>query len=367
MAASVEAFEDEAELGPLLEDWDRLAVAARRPYCAPAWMLAWWRHARPEHAALRVLAVRDGDELIGLAPLWEGRGSLHAALTGRLSPPTGPFAGEGRAAEVAAALADSIPAGSALQIWDQLDRGSVAGSLGERWGERQPWVFPAAAMPTPVVQIGGLDYDGWLAQRSSKFRQESRRLGRRLADAGGVPRLVDPESMGPALDAFIELHGSRWQGRGGSNALIPGLREMLLDAAETLVPSGRMRVFVIEVEGRVIAANVLVAAGGEVCGWNSGFDEEWARYSPAMLLTLHALADATGRGEERISLGPGDGGYKRRLADGEDEITAVTIVPRGRGYAGARLRLLGHQARWSLSKRLPTGTKKGLRSLLRRR
>src|SRR5207237_381865 len=48
--------------------------ASRRPYCAPAWMLAWWRHAAPRRAALRVILVRRGDELLGVAPFFVDRG-----------------------------------------------------------------------------------------------------------------------------------------------------------------------------------------------------------------------------------------------------------------------------------------------------
>ena len=64
---------DEAALAPHLADWDRLAVARRQPYSAPAWMLAWWRNVAPPGAALSVVVVREGDEAIGVAPFYATR------------------------------------------------------------------------------------------------------------------------------------------------------------------------------------------------------------------------------------------------------------------------------------------------------
>ena len=50
--------DDEADLAPILSDWDALAVETGRPYCSPGWMLAWWRHARPAGARPATLAIR---------------------------------------------------------------------------------------------------------------------------------------------------------------------------------------------------------------------------------------------------------------------------------------------------------------------
>lgn len=372
LAATI--IDEESGLDSICERWDALAVETSKPFCAPAWMLAWWRNARPEAAGLCVVTITEGDRLVGLAPLWANRrsgpGCAYEVLTARLSPPVGPLAVPGREREVAEALTRALatarPKPLLLHLWSRLGSGDVPDRLAEAWPGRRPWRHAEPPNPVPVVSLDGLDYDEWFASRSSKFRQESRRLRRRLEDAGGNFTLAGPDDVDRSLSAFIELHDARWKGRGGSNALIPGLRAMLVEAAAELLPSGRLRIFTIEVEGRVIAANLLVAAGEEVSGWNSGFDEHWSRYSPSLQLTLHALADATERGDRRMSLGPGDTDYKRRLADTQDEIANLTLVPRGVAYPMTRLRLVPYQARWSLSRRLSAESKRRLRRLARR-
>ena len=76
------------------------------------------------------------------------------------------------------------------------------------------------------------DFETWLAGRSTKFRGETRRYRRRLEEAGAEFRTVGAAERGPALDALLALHERRWRDRGGSQAMIPGLREMLDEAGE---------------------------------------------------------------------------------------------------------------------------------------
>lgn len=373
---ATETIDDEAGLASVRIGWDALAVERRRPCCAPDWMLAWWRHARPHGSALRVVAVSEGGRLIGLAPLWARRGGLpfafHEVLAGSFSPPVGPLAAPGREREVgeavAAALADVRPRPSALRLWSEVgeDPEDPAGGVAAAWPGGEPRVEEGAAVPVPVVDLEGRDYEQWFEDRSSHFRREARRCRRRLVEADARFDLAEGETIEPALDAFVELHAARWRPRGGSGILVGGLRRMLSDAAAAMVPSGRMRIFTIEHEGRPIAVNVFLAAGGELSAWNCGFDREWTRYSPSMQLDMHALADAFERGESRLNLGPGDAGYKPRLATGREEVAALTVIPRGASFLLTRLRLAAGRARRGLDTRVPEQAKRPLRGVLRR-
>ena len=69
-----------------------------------------------------------------------------------------------------------------------------------------------------------------------------------------------------------------------------------------------------------------------------------------MLLTLHAVADATERGEASFNLGPGEGGYKRRLADLQEEWMRVTTLPRRGAYPLRRLGMAGRDASRTLKR-----------------
>lgn len=369
-----ELIEDEAGLVELIAPWDALAVAASRPYSAPAWMLAWWRHARPDGAGLRVVAVREGSELVGIAPFWaldaDARHSDYEILGARLCAPSGPLAAAGREDEVceafAAALASARPRPSQVLLEDLVAPLGAGDRLAAAWPRRRPWVLASPPDPLRIITLKGLDYDGWLATLSSKFRQEARRQRRRLEEAGAEFVLAAPGEVDRALAAFDDLHGARLAERGGSDALVPGVGAMLAEVARELGPSGRLRIFTIEAEGKAVAVNIVLAAGDEASGWNSGFDESWQKLSPSLQLTLHAIGDAAERGDAEFNLGPGSQGYKQRLADGLQEFTYSRLVPRGARYPLIRLRLAPGQVRAGVAGRLSPDAKRRLRRFGRR-
>lgn len=367
MTASSRIIESEADLARLEPAWDELAGAAARPFCAPAWMLAWWRHARPAGARLRVIAVEEGDRLIGIAPFFARRAGLttsYEVLSDRLSPPVGPLAAPGRGADVATAIGAALARRGGpgyLRLWDRYGAGETTRRLAETWPGRAPWVHTAIGMPTPVIDFDGKDPEAWLQSLAPKVRQEARRRRRRLAEAGAEFDDVAVGDRGPALDALLALHEARWRDRGGSRALVPGLRAMLDEAAERMLPDGRMRLFTITVDGRIVAATTVLAAGEEAVGWLGGFDPEWGRQGVSMSLIVHAIEDAIRAGKTTFDLGPGAMDYKRRLAGFEREISGLTMVPHGPSYALARATLAPHQARWELTARLSPETKAKLR------
>lgn len=369
MGFSSEIVDDEAGLESLREEWDDLAVRAGQPFSAPSWALAWWRNAAPPGTVARVAAVWGDGRLALLAPLHVKRAGWgsgrYEVMSSRLAPPASLLVEPGcepdAREELMRALAAASPRPASLRFWDRCDSEGQAESFAAAAPGRSAWVHRATPASLPLILLDGLGYDGWFAKRSSKFRQEARRRSRRLEEAGASIELATPANLERVLDAFIALHGARWEDRGGSNALVPGLKEMLREAATEMLPTGRLRIYAIEAGGEVIAVNILVAAGAVVNGWSSGFDEEWRRHSPALMLTLKAVADAAERGEGMINMGPGRMDYKLRLADAEQEMALTTLVPRGRAYAASRLRFLPQQLRADLGGRLSEETKSRLR------
>lgn len=369
-----ETIDDAARLDVLRDEWDALAIAAARPYCSPAWMLSWWRHARPAGARLRIVTVHDDRRLVGIAPLWQESkpfaGPAHRLLAGGLSAPVGPLAVPGRELEVAAAIALALTGGDAAPRVLRLDGQQGAPVwptvLADAWPGARPWTHSALPVASPTVQIANLGYEQWLADKTQNFRQQARRFRRRLEKEGARFVAADLGRIDEFLRAFVALHGARWSERGGSNALIDGLAPMLSDVARELLPLGRFRAFGLEVDGALVSVQLFVAAGGEVSYWNGGFDERWERSKPALQTLLFAIGDAMERGDRRIDLGPGAQDYKLRLADREDVVDTVTLVPRGPAYPLSRLRLAPYQARWALSRRLPPEAKRRLRRLARR-
>jgi CelD/BcsL family acetyltransferase involved in cellulose biosynthesis len=364
-----------ATIEPYRDAWDRLAVEARRPYSAPAWGLAWWRHAGPPHAELRVVAVLDGERLAGVAPMYVERRAGPACyrfLASEISARVEPVAEAARTPEVAAVIAATLARTGPLPQLLRFD-GVPADSpwpalLRSAWpGARQPWIHREQSKPAPVVSLDRESFDAWMKSKSSNFRQQMRRGRRQLERQGAVFRAAATESeLDRDLDAFARLHRERWEPRGGSTALRPGVEAMLRAAGSELMPRGRYRLESISLGGEIVGSHLFVEAGGEVSYWLGGFDERWASQHPSMVALVAAVEDGLRSGNARLDLGPGGQGYKYRLADGEDLLEWIALAPISRGYLSARASLAPTQLRREIATRTPPEWKGRLRAAFAR-
>jgi CelD/BcsL family acetyltransferase involved in cellulose biosynthesis len=374
-----ELLEAEEVASDVRAEWDSLAVARAKPFSSPSWMLPWWRHARPSRAALRIVAVRRGDELIGLLPLIAepiGRGLIrYRLLASTTAAHVEPLARTGYESDVAEAAADLLAADRLRPDVVSLDGVSTASRwpalLGRHWSTSGAWVHRGMPMPAPRLSLAGRTYDDWFGSLSRRRRSEFRRRRRRLEERGATVRLARTEEETVAgLGAFADLHYERWRSRGGSRALDRGMEAMLAETAHELLPSDRFRLWSIEVEGRPVSSAIFVGAGGEVSYWLGGFDEQWGAYAPALETVRVALEHAWEAGDRAVDFGPGGQRYKYTFADGEDAVTHVDLVPRTASYRLARARLAPEHAwartvalRYEAFRRLPPGAQQRLKEL----
>lgn len=364
-----QVVEDPAALEAHRSAWDELAVAAGRPFCAPGWLMPWWRHVAAAGAELRVVLVFHGDTLIGVAPFYAERTGwltrcrpLGAGTCERVEP----LARHGREREVARETARAI-AGAGAQV--VTFEGVPAGSrwpalLSEAWpGPGRPRVARAASSAAPVVDLAAQDFDAWFMARTSHFRQRLRKSRKLLLDQGGTARLATPDTVERDIESFIRLHTARWEGRGGSGALTPAVMGMVRDLGRELPAGRRLRVWSLDVDGKTIASSIVLVAGGEVAYWLNGFDADYGAISPSRLSILTVIEDGFRLGADRLDLGEGAFDYKRRFADGEETLQWLWLVPPGAGGALVRLLLL---ARRAASERLSADTSARLKRLARR-
>lgn len=376
MALSAHVVDDPAALGPYVERWDELAVSCGRPYCAPAWMLGWWRNAAPERSRLVVVAAVEDGSLIGIAPFFAvGRPGFtrYRLLSAPICSPTEPLAAAGRESDCARvfarALADQRPRPTLVEFdgigadsrWPPL--------LREVWpGHRRPSERCDYSLPAPGVPLDGIDLDSYLASRSRNFRNQLTSKRRRFESDGaryGMPEA--PEDVDGALDAFARLHYARWRDAGGSAALDEGVEKMLRDAARELVAAGRMRIYTIHVGDQVASVQLFLAAGGVTNYWLGAYDPRWSDFGPGNQGVFQAITDALARSERLIDLGPGGQPYKFRFADAEQQLDWLALAPGRPGSAVLRARRTRRLVREMAARRLPDRARRAVIWLRRRR
>ena len=112
MSLDAEILSERERIDALAPEWHALAAACGEPMSAPAWMLTFSRELGGARETPRIVAVRDGGRLVGLAPLCVDlqrprRAAGYRLLAGDM-PRTTPLALAGREWEVAGAVAAAL-------------------------------------------------------------------------------------------------------------------------------------------------------------------------------------------------------------------------------------------------------------------
>ncbi len=376
MPLHTEVIERLERLVQLEQPWRELAHTCSCPAALPGWQLAWWRHVAPEGSLLRVVAVFENEDLVGLAPFFVNPGRrvdyrlLGAGTTHRISPLSVP----GREREIAALVARTLAGSSPrpdLVAFEGIDIASPWPQIFvESWpGRFRPWRYIASVLPAPVLELEG-GFEEWLAARSRSFRRQIAQTQRKIEEEQGSVELArEPTAVKLATKAFGDLHFRRWQKRGGSS-LETSVIALLEDAAANLVERDEMRLWVVELGGRPLCVSVFLAAGGETLSFNSGFDESRSDLRPGLLAMFAAIEDAFARGERRFDLGGGATSYKLRFTSQDAPICWTGIVPHTGRYRLTRMRLAPDQARWLITRigrRLPSAWRRQIKRIARRR
>src|SRR5947207_12034615 len=160
-----ELLDDVEGLAAFVPQWDALAVARARPYCAPAWQLAWWRHARPTSALLRAVVVLEQDRLVGIVPLyckrswlWEWECALlGSSIASHVEPLTEVGMEEAVARMTAEVLAGTEPRPGLLGLSQIPAESPWPTLLREAWGGQPARLVRERAVPAPMLALDADD------------------------------------------------------------------------------------------------------------------------------------------------------------------------------------------------------------------
>jgi len=128
---------------------------------------------------------------------------------------------------------------------------------------------------------------------TTKKRKELRRQRRRLAEEGKleVERHDDVDGLSQWIGEFLALEKRSWKGRNGSALdCDPRTARIFTRSLEGAARRGRLERLSLTLDGRPIAmlANFLTPPGA--FSYKTAFDEDYARFSPGVLLQRENLA-----------------------------------------------------------------------------
>jgi CelD/BcsL family acetyltransferase involved in cellulose biosynthesis len=340
-----------AGLRRIAEEWDELALAARNPGTAPAWILPWLRHLAPPGLAPRAVAVRDRGGLVGLVPLYVSQARRRFTEYRLMASDFGiclePLALPGREWDVARELGRVLCASRPRPDVVALGPMSVA----SHWPAalRACWPGPLPALVrhhdlqgAPVIVLHEGSFEEWLCSLSSKARGNLRRSERRFQGAGGSARWSTATTLRADAEAFARLHRERWRRRGWSRLADLGSRlpDWLEEVGRELIDEGRFRMCVLELEGAPVCVDFHLQAGEELTTVNVGWDERHAPLAPPRIAALRLIEGACGWGCRRLRLGRGEQQHKLCLATGNEPVGCALVMPASTRLPAAYLHAL---------------------------
>jgi CelD/BcsL family acetyltransferase involved in cellulose biosynthesis len=287
----------------LRTDWQALASAAAQPNSfAECWFVEASLACLTPEGGVRLLAVRRGGLLIGVAlfapsPRY-GRVPLRHIQIWRhhnhfFGPPL-----IRRGEEVAfwtavlSALDEAPWAAGFLHVSGIIDNGPVHRALAHAAalsGRTCP-VVHRKRRPLLESSLSAEDY--YNRNVSAKRRSELARRRKRLAELGRleVRELRSADEIEPWSSDFLALEAAGWKGKAGSAmAADPATARFFRRAIGDAFAAGRLSFLRLDLDGRPLAMLSTFLAPPGAFGFKCTFDEDYARFSPGILLQVENL------------------------------------------------------------------------------
>jgi CelD/BcsL family acetyltransferase involved in cellulose biosynthesis len=282
-------------------------------FTLPPWIEAWWR-SLGAGTPPRILAVRDGGALVGLAPLRETDGTLRVMGDPEICDTLDLVAASGHSAAVMGALVDHLRAEGreALVVGPVQGDAATVTALQSVARERGLDLTVRPAGATSYVNLPDT-WEGYLAGLAGKQRHEIHRKERRLRRAGTL-RWRRVEAVGPdqrPMDDFLRLFRESRPDK--LDFMTPAMEAYFRRLAETTAAAGLLRLFFLDLDGSPAATAMCFDHQGTRYLYNNGFDPRHRGLSVGVLCKLFSMADAVGDGLRRYDFLKGLERYKRHL------------------------------------------------------
>jgi CelD/BcsL family acetyltransferase involved in cellulose biosynthesis len=171
--------------------------------------------------------------------------------------------------------------------------GPVAAALDRVLGEAGRAHYIAADQTRALLAGGASPADYLAAAMTPKKRKELRRQRNRLAELGTLTFECCDDAAGLAgwIGEFLTLESAGWKGKAGSAlASAPETREFFNAALHGAAAAGRLERLTLRLDGRAIAMLVNFLTPPGAYSFKTAYDEDYARFSPGLLLQLENLA-----------------------------------------------------------------------------
>ena len=306
---SVEIISDPDSFAGLEPLWNRLLEEAGidYPFLTHLWVHTWWE-CFGAGKKLHVLLVKDGSEVIAIAPLMLTRRKFYSVplrcleFIANVHTPRFDFIVIRRPAEVYRAIWASLA--HQKKLWDVLllcqvpadsptleEISRLAGEENLHWGQ---W----RSADSPYLPIRE-SWDNYFKQLHSKHRANVRRRLKRLSELGEVEmeRISAEGQLASALEDGFRIEGAAWKDQNGTSiSAQPESRLFYTKLAQRFAQHGWLRLYFLAVAGQRVAFHYSLCYNNKVYLLKPGYDPQHASCSPVNLLCYLFLQNAFDNG-----------------------------------------------------------------------
>jgi len=167
-------------------------------------------------------------------------------------------------------------------------------------------------------------WDEYLRTLSPKQRRETGRRFRRLEEEGDVNYRIVESAKPEVLDIFFKLMRESREDKAAF--MTPQMESFFRALAQTMAEARMLRLGVLEISKRPVAAVMCFDYNHKVYLYNSGYDPEYGYLSAGLLSKLLSIKDSIERGKKVYDFLKGPEEYKYRLRGREIPLYSCRIV-----------------------------------------
>ncbi len=301
---------DAAQLRAIADEWNGLysRCPGATPFQHPEWVISWVETFSPE--CIRVIEVRSGSMLVGLAPLLiylRGEERVLAFMAGGISDYLDLLVDAQCEREAVTAIFEAI---QKLDRWTTLDLTDLpANSVLHR-----PTLAQLAAQHDRCSSLVlPATREELLQHLSKRQRANLRQAHSRLEKSGGaLVEVAKAETLTEFLDDLFRLHASRWVRAGQPGVLADEkVKAFHRKATPELLARGILRLYRLRSKDQTLAVLYALLGGSTVFCYLQGYDPDFAALSPGTYLMFAVMEDAILSGMNKFDLLRGEEGYKQ--------------------------------------------------------
>ncbi len=329
---------DFSEIDP--QEWNTLLAGSitNTPFLRYEYQQVWWQHRGGgewlfQNAHLALITARQGETLLGIAPLFLSQhdGQTALLLIGSIEisdyldlivrAEDHPRFVEGLLNFLPAALPENW---SSLDWYNLPDSSPTLAALKSQAAQRGWNHLEEMYRPTPRIPLNG-DFDEYLSRLEKKQRHEIRRKMRRAEESGRGVRwyISDLNDVESEIDSFL---GLMEHDEDKAGFLHDAMREQMKAIIYAAHQNGWLWLAFLEADGQRIAANLNFDYNHKLWGYNAGVNRDFMALYPGWVLLGHVIKWACENQRTEFDFMRGDEDYKYRFGAVNQYVMRVKLT-----------------------------------------